>query len=114
MKMLANNILVDPARHTEEMKGSIVIPGTVRTKFARGQVVAVGCGLWLSNGTQVPIDVKAGQWVLYYKEGAAEIEVDDRTMHIVQERQLLAILEDGEFVAMHTTPVVKGETDASD
>ncbi len=99
MQMLANYILVDPERWTEAKQGSIIVPaGEQREKFARGTVMEVGSGLFLPNGDRPPIEVKVGDRVLYFKDGAAEVILDERTMHIVQERQILAILSANEFV----------------
>ena len=97
--MRANYILVDPEPWTTEKLGSIVLPDNqeARAKFAKGMVLEVGPGLWLPNGTRPPIEVKMLDHVLYFKAGAANIVVQGREMHIIQEREVLAILEPGDF-----------------
>ena len=99
MEMLANNILVNPEPWTEMKQGSIILPDNQETKikFARGTVKAIGPGLWLHNGDRPPIEVTPGDHVLYFKASAAKIIVHGREMDIVQERELLAILEIGDF-----------------
>ena len=99
MKMLANNVLVDPQGWPTQKLGSIVLPDNqeARAKFAKGLVVAVGPGLWLHNGDRPPIEVSVGDHVLYFKASAAKIVVKKKEMDLVQERVLLAILEPGDF-----------------
>jgi chaperonin GroES len=99
MKMLANNILVDPEGWPTQKLGSIVLPDNQEAKerFARGVVREVGSGLWLHNGSRPPIEVDIGDHVLYFKAGAAKIVVQEKEMHIVQEREIIAILEPGDF-----------------
>ena len=97
--MRADYILVDPVPWTEAKLGLIVLPDNSESKkkFAKGTVKEVGPGLWLHSGKRPDIEVSVGDHVLYFKAGAAEINVQERPMHIVQERQILAVLEPGDF-----------------
>lgn len=99
MRMLANNILVDPEGWPTQKLGSIVLPDNqeAKARFAKGIVKAVGPGLWLHSGDRPPIEVAVGDHVLYFKAAAAGIVVQRKEMHIIQEREILAILEDGDF-----------------
>lgn len=99
MKMLANNILVDPEGWPTQKLGLILLPDNneSKAKFARGVVREVGPGLWLHNGTRPPIEVDLGDHILYYKVDAADIVVQGKEMHIIQERCVIAILEPGDF-----------------
>ena len=99
MKMLANCILVDPEPWTTTKQGSIVLPDNiqVKEKFSRGVVKEVGPGLWLHNGDRPKIEVDVRDHILYYKADAAPIIVQGREMHIILERNAIAILEDGDF-----------------
>lgn len=99
MKMRANNILVDPEGWPTQKLGLILLPDNneSKAKFARGVVKEVGPGLWLHNGERPPIEVNVGDHVLYFKAGAASIVVQKTEMHIIQEREILAILEPGDF-----------------
>lgn len=111
MKMLAAHVLVDPERWTEAKIGSIFLPENSedRKRFARGTVKAVGPGLCTLTGAHNPIDVKVGDHVLYYKADAINITVNERDMHIVIERALVAILEPGDFGTLD-----EGDSNASD
>ena len=104
MIMRANYILVDPEPWTTQKLGSIVLPDNQvsREKFSKGVVKEVGPGLRLHNGERPPIEVKEGDHVLYFKAGAASIVVGGQEMHIIQERELLAILEPGDFSTLDT------------
>lgn len=99
MKMLADYILVDPEPRTERKSGSIILPDNSEAgnKFARGTVKEVGPGLWLHSGKRPDVEVSVGDHVLYFKQSAVDIDVQERPMHIVQERQILALLETGDF-----------------
>ena len=104
MKMRANYVLVSPEGWPEAKLGSILLPDNdeSKKKFARGTVIEVGPGLWLPNGERPPIEVSTGDHVLYFKAGAASIVVNEQNMHIVQEREILAILEPGDFSSEET------------
>lgn len=111
MKMRANYILVDPESWPQAKIGSIVLPQTDKGKtFARGTVMEVGPGLFLPNGERPPIEAKPGDHVLYFKASAAGIIVQGKEMHIIQEREMLAVLESNDFNEIKT----EGESDASD
>lgn len=97
MKMLANNVLVEPETWVEQKVGSIAIPTAAKNAFARGTVLGVGPGLFLPNGERPVIEVNKGDHVLYFKASAAGIVVGGKDMHIIQEREILAILEDNDF-----------------
>lgn len=97
MEMRANNILVAPESPEEQSIGTILLPMKVQDSFARGTVKAVGPGLWLQSGKQIPIEVAAGDRVLYFMESAAPLIVKGQNMHIIQEQQILAILEPKDF-----------------
>ena len=99
MKMLANNILVNPEMWTEKKLGSIFLPADSKAKavFSRGTVEGVGPGLWLSNGTQCPVEMKAGDHILYYTANAIPIVIGGREMQIVREQEVLAILSPSDF-----------------
>lgn len=99
MQMRANYILVEPEGWPTQQLGLIVLPDNqeAKAKFARGLVKEVGPGLWLHNGERPPIEVDVGDHVLYFKAGAASIIVQKTEMHIIQEREILAILKPGDF-----------------
>ena len=97
MKMRANYILIETETWVEQKVGSIAIPTAAKNAFARGIVKGVGPGLFLPNGERPPIEAEVGDHVLYFKASAAGIVVSGQEMHIVQEREILAILEPNDF-----------------
>lgn len=110
MLMLADNILIDEDRWTEEKHGKLIIPPNEKQAFSRGTVVAVGPGPWFANGTRSVIEVKPGDHVLYFKQQAVDVTIDERPMHIIKEREVVSILEAGEY---KDTTKTEGEADAS-
>lgn len=96
MKMLADHFLVKPETRSERSIGRILLPDNTEI-WARGVVVAVGDGLYLQNGSRIGPDVSVGDKILYFKRDAIDILVNNRNMHIIQERQAIAIFEDADI-----------------
>ncbi|MFO7917798.1 MAG: co-chaperone GroES [Anaerolineae bacterium] len=92
MKPLGNNLIVEPIEGEEMSPGGIVLPDTAQEKPQRGVVLAAGPGLRLENGGRQEMDVEEGDKVLFAKYGGTEIEQDDRTLMILSEDDVLAIL----------------------
>ena len=91
---LADRIIVKPLEAEEKTKGGIVLPDTAKEKPQEGQVLAVGKGKVLENGTVQALEVKAGDRVLYGKYSGTEItthEGDD--VLIMREDDVLAIVK---------------------
>ncbi len=105
MKMLASYILIKPQTMPEQKMGAILLPDNqkARATFARGEVIGVGPGAYLPSGDQLTPDMVPGDRVLYFKASAAHFVVRGEEMHLVQEREILAILEDGDFDNKETT-----------
>ena len=97
MKMLANLILVRPEMWTEQKQGGIILPRESAKQFARGEVLETGPGLVMTDGNFNSVDVDPGERILYYKNAAVAITIGDQEHHIVQEREVLAILVPGDF-----------------
>jgi len=76
----------------EVVRGGIVIPDTAKEKPQEGEVVAVGNGKILDNGTRVAMEVKAGDRVLFGKYSGSEIKVDGQEYLIMREDDILGIL----------------------
>ncbi|OFW34130.1 MAG: co-chaperone GroES [Acidobacteria bacterium RIFCSPLOWO2_12_FULL_60_22] len=76
----------------EVVRGGIVIPDTAKEKPQEGEVIAVGNGKILDNGTRVAMDVKAGDRVLFGKYSGSEIKVDGEEYLIMREDDILGIL----------------------
>src|SRR5580700_6187207 len=74
-------------------KGGIIIPDTAKEKPQEGEVVAVGSGKREKDGQVVPLDVKAGDRILFGKFSGAEIKMDNQEYLILREEEVLGIIE---------------------
>ena len=94
IKPLGDHVLVKPVKEEEVTASGIVLPDTVdKEKKAEGDVVAVGPGKVLENGTRSQMEVKVGNRILFKKWGGDEVEVDDEEYKIISQDDILAILE---------------------
>lgn len=94
LRPLGDRVLVKPLEDEERTKGGIVLPDTAKEKPQRGEVVAVGPGEWDEEGEKrVPLDVKAGDQVLYAKYSGSEFKVDGVEHLILRQGDILAIVE---------------------
>lgn len=90
---LGDRILVRPMESEEKTKGGVILPDTAQEKPQQGEVVAVGTGRILENGQKVPLEVKAGDKILYGKYSGTEIKHEGTEYLIVKESEILAILK---------------------
>jgi len=90
---LQDRIVVKRIEEPEARRGGIIIPDTAKEKPQQGEVIAVGRGKWLKNGTRQPLDVQVGQKVLFGKYSGNEVNLDDEEYLIMREEDVLAILE---------------------
>ena len=74
------------------MRGGIVIPDTAKEKPQEGEVIAVGNGKILDNGTRVAMEVKVGDRILFGKYSGSEIKIDGQEYLIMREDDILGIL----------------------
>ncbi len=88
---LADRVLVKPVQKEEMTKGGIYLPDTAKEKPQEGEVIAVGPGKVNDEGKTLPMEVKAGDRVIYSKYGGTEIKIDDVEMIILRESDILAI-----------------------
>ena len=79
----------------ETVKGGIIIPDTAKEKPMEGEVVSVGPGKMMEDGKRSPVDVKAGDRVLFGKYAGTEIKIDDKEYVIMREEEILAVLMRG-------------------
>jgi chaperonin GroES len=77
----------------EVTKGGIVLPDTAKEKPQEGEVVAVGPGRLLDNGTRVPIDLKVGDRILFSKYAGNEVKLDNVEYLIMRESDILGVVE---------------------
>ena len=88
---LADRVVVKPLEETETMRGGLFIPDTAKEKPQQGEIVAVGPGRF-EEGKRVPMEVKAGDRVLYGKYSGSEVTIDGDTVLILRESDVLAVI----------------------
>jgi chaperonin GroES len=92
VRPLHDRILVRRIEEKETIKGGIIIPDTAKEKPQEGEVIAVGNGKLLENGSKVPLDVKAGDRILFGKYSGTDIRIDGQEYLILREDEVLAVL----------------------
>lgn len=93
VKPLNDRVLVLRIGEEEKTAGGIIIPDTAKEKPQEGKVVAVGPGKVNDEGKKIPLDVKAGDKVLFGKYSGNEIKIDGVEHLIMREEDILAIIE---------------------
>ena len=89
---LADRVVVRPMEETETMRGGLYIPDTAKEKPQQGEVLAVGPGKY-DEGKKVPLDVKAGDKILFGKYSGSEVKIEEKEYLILREEDVLAILD---------------------
>ena len=90
---LGDRLLVKPKASEETTKSGIVLPDSAKEKPQEGEVTAVGAGGKDENGKLIPMEVKAGDAVLYSKYSGTEVKIDGEEHLIIKESDVLAIIE---------------------
>jgi chaperonin GroES len=90
---LHDRILIKRIEEKETEKGGIIIPDTAKEKPQEGEVVAVGNGKMTEDGKVVPLDVKAGDRILFGKYSGTEIKIDSKEYLILKEEEVLGVVE---------------------
>ena len=93
IRPLGDKILIKPTEVKEVKKGGIIIPDTAKEKPQEGDVIAVGKGKITPEGKVLPLDVKAGDKVLYGKYAGTEVKIDDVEHLIITQDDILGIIE---------------------
>ncbi len=93
LRPLADRVIVKQSEAELKTASGIVLPDTAKEKPQRGVVLAVGPGRLLDNGSREPVDVSAGQEVLFAKYGGTEVKVQDQEYLILKASDVLAIVE---------------------
>jgi chaperonin GroES len=89
---LHDRILVQRLDEGEQKIGGIIIPDTAKEKPQQGKVIAVGNGKVKDDGTRIPLDVKAGDRILFGKYSGQDIKLDGEEYLIMREDEVLAVL----------------------
>jgi chaperonin GroES len=93
MRPLRDRVLVERIEEQEQRIGGIIVPDTAKEKPQQGRVVAVGKGRVNDKGEVFPLDVKAGDTVLFGKYGGTEVKIDGREYLILREDEILGVTE---------------------
>ncbi|MFZ5645171.1 MAG: co-chaperone GroES [Bacillota bacterium] len=93
IRPLGERVVVKALPSEEVTKGGIVLPDTAKEKPQEGEVVAVGSGRLLDNGTRVAIDLKVGDKVLFSKYAGNEVKINEVEYLIMREADILGVIE---------------------
>jgi chaperonin GroES len=91
IRPLHDRIIVKRLDEQEQMRGGIIIPDTAKEKPQQGEVIAVGEGKFRDDGTRQPLDVKAGDRVLFGKYSGSEVKIDNEEYLIMREDEILGV-----------------------
>jgi chaperonin GroES len=92
VRPLHDRLIVRRIEEKETVKGGIIIPDAAKEKPQEGEVLAIGNGKLLDNGTKVALDVKVGDKILFGKYTGTDVEIDGKKVLILREDEVLAIL----------------------
>jgi chaperonin GroES len=90
---LHDRVLVRRIEQQEKTAGGIIIPDTAKEKPQEGKVIAAGAGVKTEDGKLLPLDVKAGDRILFGKWSGTEVRVDGEDLLIMKESDILGIVE---------------------
>ena len=96
VRPLRDRILVTRLEEAEQRVGGIIIPDSAKEKPQQGKVIAAGNGKAKDDGKRVPLDVKAGDTILFGKYSGQEIKIDGDEYLIMREDEVLGVIEGGE------------------
>jgi chaperonin GroES len=91
IRPLHDRVLIKRIEETETIQGGIIIPDSAKEKPQQGDVIAVGNGTMLEDGERVPLDVKAGDRILFGKHSGSEIKIEGEEYLIVREDEILGV-----------------------
>ena len=91
IRPLHDRIIVKRLDEQDQIRGGIIIPDTAKEKPQQGEVIAAGEGKFRDDGTRQPLDVKAGDRVLFGKYSGSEVKIDDEEYLIMREDEILGV-----------------------
>ena len=92
---LHDRVVVRRIEQEEKTHGGIIIPDTAKEKPQEGEVIAVGPGARSEDGTVHPLDVKAGDRILFGKWSGTEVKIDGEELLIMKESDIMGVVEGG-------------------
>ena len=96
VRPLHDRIIVQRIDEGEQKVGGIIIPDTAKEKPQQGKVIAAGSGKVKDDGKRTPLDVKAGDSILFGKYSGQEIKLDGEEYLIMREDEVLAVIDQGD------------------
>ncbi|MFN2099565.1 co-chaperone GroES [Altererythrobacter sp. MF3-039] len=93
LRPLHDRVLVRRIEADEKTAGGIIIPDSAKEKPSEGEVVSVGNGSKAEDGTVTPLDVKAGDKILFGKWSGTEVKVDGEDLLIMKESDIMGIID---------------------
>lgn len=93
IRPLQDRIVVKRLEEEGKTKGGIIIPDTAKEKPIEGKVIAVGNGKLMENGTRAPLEVKAGDRILFGKYSGTEVKIEGEEHLIMREDDVLGVIE---------------------
>ncbi len=90
---LHDRVVIRRLEGDDKTKGGIIIPDTVKEKPQEGEVIAVGPGARDESGKLVPLDLKAGEIVLFGKWSGTEVKVDGKDLLIMKKSDIMGVIE---------------------
>ena len=91
---LHDRVVVRRIEGEERTKGGIIIPDTAKEKPQEGEVIAVGPGARDENGKLIPIDLKAGDRILFGKWSGTEVKIDGEELLVMKESDVMGVIEE--------------------
>jgi len=89
-----DRVVVKPIEEDEQLNGNIIVPDMGKERPEMGEVIAAGPGRMSEFGKHIPVKAKVGQVVLVPKIGSIRVELEGQEFYIVQDREILAIVEE--------------------
>ena len=93
IRPLQDRVIVRRLEEEEKTKGGIIIPDTAKEKPQEGKVIAVGKGKLTEDGKLIPLDVKAGDRILFGKYSGSEVKIEGEEHLIMREEDILGVIE---------------------
>jgi chaperonin GroES len=92
LRPLHDRVLIQRIEEKETVKGGIIIPDSAKEKSQEGEVIAAGAGKILENGSVLPVEVQAGDRILFGKYSGTEIKIEGQDYIILREDEIIGIL----------------------
>ena len=93
LRPLGDRVLVQAIEKKDEVRSGLIIPDTAKEKPQEGEIIAAGKGKIDENGKLIPMDVKAGDKILYGKYSGTEVKMDGQEFLIMHQDDILGIIE---------------------